>query len=306
MLEACSTSQILIQAWFEAREVRSTVLKVSAVLVLYSSYGDEEICFLEEGRERGFSIDKVEYRTIIHSLCKKLNLKMPSAGRGVMTTDMVLAGVESKFKDVIENGRSLPKTQVVEGVTTLMPISSVKDKAKKRLEVKARSTLMMGIPNERQLKFNSIKDAKQLMEAIEKRFVNNAQAVNTALRVSTSGTQVNTANIDNLSDAIICAFLASQSSSPQLMAMLTMRDKRFLKKTERKLTIDGNDTIGFDKSNVECYNFHKKGHFAREFRAPRSQDTKHKESTRRTELVETPASTALVSCDGLGGYDWSN
>ncbi|GJS38414.1 hypothetical protein Tco_0563457 [Tanacetum coccineum] len=29
-------------------------------------------------------------------------------------------------------------------------------------------TLMMGIPNEHQLKFNSIKDAKQLLEAIEK------------------------------------------------------------------------------------------------------------------------------------------
>ncbi|GKB24092.1 hypothetical protein Tco_0863493 [Tanacetum coccineum] len=42
-------------------------------------------------------------------------------------------------------------------------------KAQKRLEVKARSTLMMEIPNEHQLKFNSIKDAKFLLEAIEKR-----------------------------------------------------------------------------------------------------------------------------------------
>ncbi|GJX17880.1 hypothetical protein Tco_0218712 [Tanacetum coccineum] len=43
-----------------------------------------------------------------------------------------------------------------------------------RLEVKARSTLMMGIPNEHQLKFNSIKDAKLLLEAVEKRFGGNA------------------------------------------------------------------------------------------------------------------------------------
>nr|GFA96748.1 retrovirus-related Pol polyprotein from transposon TNT 1-94 [Tanacetum cinerariifolium] len=43
--------------------------------------------------------------------------------------------------------------------------------------------------------------------------------------------------------------------------------------------------------------------FEWEYRAPRSQDTKHKESTRRTMPVETPASSALVSCDGLGGYD---
>ncbi|GJZ23073.1 hypothetical protein Tco_0560532 [Tanacetum coccineum] len=48
------------------------------------------------------------------------------------------------------------------------------DQAQRRLEVKARSTLMMGILNEHQLKFNSIKDAKKLLEAIEKRFGRNA------------------------------------------------------------------------------------------------------------------------------------
>nr|GEV03130.1 reverse transcriptase domain, reverse transcriptase zinc-binding domain protein [Tanacetum cinerariifolium] len=73
-----------------------------------------------------------------------------------------------------ENGPILLKTQVVEGVTTFMPITSVEDKAQRRLEVKARSTLMMGIPNKHQLMFNSIKDAKHLMEAIEKRFDENA------------------------------------------------------------------------------------------------------------------------------------
>ncbi|GJS59286.1 hypothetical protein Tco_0654070 [Tanacetum coccineum] len=60
------------------------------------------------------------------------------------------------------------------GVTTLLPITSAEDKAQRRLEVKARSTLMMDIPNEHQLKFNSIKDAKQLLEAVEKRFGGNA------------------------------------------------------------------------------------------------------------------------------------
>ncbi|GJX44028.1 putative ribonuclease H-like domain-containing protein [Tanacetum coccineum] len=51
-----------------------------------------------------------------------------------------------------------------------MPITSAEDKAQRRLEVKARNTLMMGILNEHQLKFNSIKDAKLLLKAIEKRF----------------------------------------------------------------------------------------------------------------------------------------
>ncbi|GKF89494.1 hypothetical protein Tco_0263457, partial [Tanacetum coccineum] len=76
--------------------------------------------------------------------------------------------------EVIENGATLPKTQVVEGVTTVMPITSAEDKVQKRLEVKARSTLIMGIPNEHQLKFNSIKDSKLLLEAVEKRFGRNA------------------------------------------------------------------------------------------------------------------------------------
>ncbi|GJY76368.1 hypothetical protein Tco_0481484 [Tanacetum coccineum] len=46
------------------------------------------------------------------------------------------------------------------------------EKAQRRLELKARSTLLMGIPNEHQLKFNSIKDAKSLLQAIEKRVLN--------------------------------------------------------------------------------------------------------------------------------------
>ncbi|GJR66089.1 ribonuclease H-like domain-containing protein [Tanacetum coccineum] len=83
------------------------------------------------------------------------------------------------------------------------------------------------------------------------------------------------------------------------MAMLTMRARRFLKNTGSKLTVNGNETIGFDKSKVECYNYHKRGHFARECRAPRNQDNMNKETSRRSVLVETSTSTALVSCDVL-------
>nr|GFB68723.1 hypothetical protein [Tanacetum cinerariifolium]GFB68791.1 hypothetical protein [Tanacetum cinerariifolium] len=78
------------------------------------------------------------------------------------------------------------------------------------------------------------------------------------------------------------------------MAMLTIRARRFLKKTRRKLTVNGNETIGFDKSNVECYNYRKRGRFARECRALRNQDNKHKESSRRSVPVKTSTSTALL------------
>ncbi|GKA85715.1 ribonuclease H-like domain-containing protein, partial [Tanacetum coccineum] len=64
--------------------------------------------------------------------------------------------------------------------------------------------------------------------------------------------------------------------------------------------------IGFDKSKVECYNCHKRGHFAKECRAPRNQENKNRENTRRSVPVETTTSNALISCDGLGDYDWSD
>nr|GEV08193.1 ribonuclease H-like domain-containing protein [Tanacetum cinerariifolium] len=76
--------------------------------------------------------------------------------------------------EIIENGATLTKIQVVEGVTTVMPVTSIVDEAQRRLEVKSRITLMMGIPNKHQLKFNSIKDAKKLLETIKKRFGRNA------------------------------------------------------------------------------------------------------------------------------------
>ncbi|GJX15469.1 hypothetical protein Tco_0216301 [Tanacetum coccineum] len=87
---------------------------------------------------------------------------------------MVAASKVPMLKPVIENGATLSKIAVVKGVEKVMPITSAKDKAQRRLEVNARSTLIMGIPNENQLKFNSIKDAKLLLEAVEKRFGENA------------------------------------------------------------------------------------------------------------------------------------
>ncbi|GJT12010.1 hypothetical protein Tco_0859052 [Tanacetum coccineum] len=91
-----------------------------------------------------------------------------------MRIEQYIQMIDYALWEVIENGATLPKTQVVEGVTTLMPITSADDKAQRRFEVKARNTLKMGIPNKHQLKFNSIKDAKLLLEAIEKRFGGNA------------------------------------------------------------------------------------------------------------------------------------
>ncbi|GKC64591.1 hypothetical protein Tco_1097189 [Tanacetum coccineum] len=90
-----------------------------------------------------------------------------------MSIEQYIQMIDYALWEVIENGATLPKTQMVEGVMKVMPITTAKVKATRRLEVKARSTLVMGIPNEHQLKFNFIKDAKLLLEAIEKRFDGN-------------------------------------------------------------------------------------------------------------------------------------
>ncbi|GJR63173.1 ribonuclease H-like domain-containing protein [Tanacetum coccineum] len=249
----------------------------------------------------------------------------------------------------------------------------------------------MALPNEHQLKFNSYKDAKTLMQDIENRFgvieqtyerlqklisqlemhgevipqedinqkflrsllqewtmhtivwrnkpeietlslddlFNNLKAyesegVNTA---STQGAADISTTVENLSDVVIYSFFASQPSILQLdnkdlqqihpndleemdlrwnIAMLTMRARRFLKNTGRKLDMANKERIGFDKSKVECFNCHKRGHFARECKAPRNQDSGNMEPTRRTVPVEETTSNVLVSqCDGFG-YDLSD
>ncbi|GJY82329.1 putative ribonuclease H-like domain-containing protein [Tanacetum coccineum] len=92
---------------------------------------------------------------------------------------------------------------------------------------------------------------------------NTNKADNTAYEVSTAHTQgdgINSTSLDNLCDVVICAFLVSQPNSPQLaqedleqlhpddleemdlqweMAMLTIKARRFIKRTGRKLDING-------------------------------------------------------------------
>nr|GEV79067.1 hypothetical protein [Tanacetum cinerariifolium] len=135
-------------------------------------------------------------------------------------------------------------------------------------------------------------------------------------------------NVDTLSNVVIYLFFASQSNSPQLdnddlkqidaddleemdlkwqMAMLTMRARRFLQRTRKNLRENRPTSIGFDMSKVECYNCHRKGHFARECRSPKvTRRNDAVEPQRRNVLVETSTSNALVSqCDSVDNYDWS-
>nr|GEU84318.1 reverse transcriptase domain-containing protein [Tanacetum cinerariifolium] len=216
--------------------------------------------------------------------------------------------------EVILNGDSPIPTRVVDGVVQPVAYTTTEQRFAKKNELKARGTLLMDLPDKHQLKFNIHKDAKSLMEAIEKRFGGNKKTkkvqktllkqqyknfngssfesldqihdrlqklisqleilVSVVTSVSAASTKVPVSalpNVDNLNDAVIYSFFASESNSLQLdnddlkqidaddleemnlkwqMAMLTMRARRFLQRTGRNLGANGTTSIGFDMSKM--------------------------------------------------------
>ncbi|GJT37697.1 ribonuclease H-like domain-containing protein [Tanacetum coccineum] len=202
-------------------------------------------------------------------------------------------------------------------------------KLARKNELKAKSSLLLAICDEHLLKFHGIKDCNRPYGAIKTKvyeaeiksqsssssnsqnvaFVSSEntssinEEVNTAYEVSTTNSQGQASSSSYADDRIDTDDLEEMDLKWQVV-MLTMRVKRFLKKTRRNLNFNGKETVGFDKTKVECYNCHRRGHFARECRAPRNQGNRNEDVPRRIVPVETPAN-ALVIQDVIGGYDWS-
>ncbi|GJV43111.1 hypothetical protein Tco_1427647 [Tanacetum coccineum] len=196
-----------------------------------------------------------------------------------MRIEQYIQMIDYALWEVIENGATLPKTKIVEGVMTEMPITTAKEKAQIRLYVKARSTLMMGYSHDITLKFNSYKDAKKSLEAVEKEILMLDQTFD---RLQKLVSQLELLD-EKLSQEDVNQKLLRSLSPEWNTHAVVWRNKADL------------DTMSMD----DLYN---------NLKSSKNQDNKNKnkESSRNSVLWETSTSTALVSCDGLGGYDWSD
>nr|GEV87897.1 copia protein [Tanacetum cinerariifolium] len=258
--------------------------------------------------------------------------------------------------EVILNGDSPTPTKIIDGIVQVIAPTTAEQRLAKKNELKARGTLLMALLDKHQLKFNIHKDAKSLMEAIEKRMTclnlkiyeaevkslsstsqntqniafvssNNNDSTNESvsdvLSVSAASTKApfsTLPNVDNLCDAAIYSFFASQSNSPQLhneylkqidvndleemdpkwqMAMLTMRARRFLQRTGRNLGANGTTTIGFDMSKCDGV-----GSYDWSFQAD-EEPTKYAlmAFTSSSSSSSSGSNTEVFDCDELNSFE---
>ncbi|GKA47897.1 retrovirus-related pol polyprotein from transposon TNT 1-94 [Tanacetum coccineum] len=114
----------------------------------------------------------------------------------------------------------------------------------------------------------------------------------------------NSTNIDNLSDVVICSFFASQPNSPQLVH----EDLQQIHLDDME-EMDLNRQYGHVDLRQEgrVLQILQEEHFCLGCQSSKKSDNKNKEKIKKEcALQEISTSTALVSCDGLGGYDWSD
>ncbi|GJZ93170.1 putative reverse transcriptase domain-containing protein [Tanacetum coccineum] len=216
------------------------------------------------------------------------------------------------------------------GQIKILPLKQAEEIVARERERKARTTLLMAIPEDHLAKFHKDTDAKKkCMDSLSFDDLYNN------LRVFENDVKGSTASSSNLQNV---AFVSENTSStndsiklslcPQLdhedldqvdeydleemdlkwqVAMISMRMKKFYKKTGRKLQFDAKEPVGFDKTKVECYNCHKTGHFARECRTKEDNRRRdgwnpgNKDGSRTGKKEE---SKALVTVDGEC-VDWT-
>ncbi|GJZ87934.1 hypothetical protein Tco_0659716 [Tanacetum coccineum] len=170
------------------------------------------------------------------------------------------------------------------------------------------SMLLMALPNEHLMTFNQHKDAQTLFATIQTRF-GGLQKVWKSSGLSWNKPDLDTMSFDDLYNNFKIVEQEKKWILSGILALLSKRTRRFFpaKLVERSLSI-GVTPHGF-MTILRGRVFqlpHKMGHFARECRGPRNQDSRNKnqDSSRRTINMEETSSKAMVAIDGAG-FDWS-
>nr|GEU32827.1 integrase, catalytic region, zinc finger, CCHC-type, peptidase aspartic, catalytic [Tanacetum cinerariifolium] len=98
--------------------------------------------------------------------------------------------IDYSLWEVILNGDSSAPTRVIDGVLQSVAPTNAKKRLARKNELKARGTLLMALLDKHQLKFNTHKDTKTLIDAIEKRLQKLISQLE-ILRVSLSQEDIN-------------------------------------------------------------------------------------------------------------------
>ncbi|GJW98900.1 hypothetical protein Tco_0180708 [Tanacetum coccineum] len=147
--------------------------------------------------------------------------------------------VQSKWlccdaEEIVENGNASIVTKTVDGMETIIPPTSVEEKAQRRAELKAKSTLLMALPNDHQLKFNSYKDAKTLRMLLRTDLeLLGLKDFKMILRVTTAQLQLVIVNGD--APTIASASVGTEGPIPPKTTEQTLARKNELKAKSTKL-----------------------------------------------------------------------
>ncbi|GJY71197.1 putative ribonuclease H-like domain-containing protein [Tanacetum coccineum] len=180
-----------------------------------------------------------------------------------------------------------------------IPPKTAKQKLARKNELKAKSTLLLAIPDEHLLKFHGIKDAKTLWEAIKTRFGGNKESKKmqkTILKHSSSNSQnvafVSSENTSSTNEAVNTAYEVSTANSQGQASTSTYADDVMFS----FFATQSNSGHAYHESEQILKEDKKESELQW---APRNRGNRNGDVPRRIVPVETPAN-ALVVQDGIG------
>ncbi|GKD74037.1 ribonuclease H-like domain-containing protein [Tanacetum coccineum] len=207
-----------------------------------------------------------------------------------MKMEHYLRHIDYPIWEVIQKGNGLVQVSTdTNGQIRVLPPKTVEDILARERERKARTTLLMSIPEDHLAKFHKMTDAKEMWEAIKSKFGGNDESkkmqkyILNQLEIHYAGVSTEDANQKFLRSLPASWSQADEFDLEEMdlkwkVAMISMRLKKFYKKTRRRLQFNAKEPVGFDKTKVECFNCHKTGHFDRECRSKGNQESRRRDA----------------------------